>query len=992
MATNEKISLLVSSQLPDYISGNYPLFVSFLEAYYEWTEKTDNAIDATKNLLAYQDIDTTLDKFFLAFKKEFMSILPNNMFVDERTGVATDKRKVLKHIKEFYLAKGTEKSYKLLFNILYNSPCEFYYPWTDILRVSDGKWVQDMSLRVYGTNGDVFSFEGVKIIQEVTNATALVKRITKSYVSGHECYDLFLDRETVSGTFVPRNIIKDIDGNSGIVARARPYPVIQRIIMNPSHRGSNYLVGEDVVVTPVGGNGVGALIKINKVDASTGGILGFKILNHGLNYDIAPTISFDSDMGVGAQATSDIGALITHDGYYLNEDGQLDTLKCLQDGYFYQQFSYVTIVERSFNEYRSILKKILHPAGWKLFGKARTFSIAQSPLSVPTIEDSRIRRIDVIDHGNGYTNVQTNGDFHIQGVFNNFAKIQSPERQERPFFIQNIDSTKTRVTLDSASALDGAYNGCTLHMLSGNNNDAHVTITSYVGATKIATLESALSGTKISDQYEIVFNAQSFGAFNVVDANREIVLSSGSSVADYYVGMTLKITSGAAAGQQRGILKYVGSSKTLTSLNYIEGVAAGDTCEIWALGELVESFNIVNVNSSVNILTLDLSGPANDSYNGCVLFITSGDATGEFRTITDYDGATKKATLSSAISGVRPSNIPYGGSYDGDLYKIEYPVASTYGEENILTIDNPTGFTTDAFAYCTLYMLSGIAKGQQRRIINYNQITKQIILEETITGVQIGDLYEILPTIEFNGDGFFAGAKVTIVDDYIDSAAITNPGYGYNEISATIVGGTTGTPATFKVYLSRDVGPAPYVTLLRQQYSPFSTLLPGQQYALDVRAKSENSQFLETLVITVKQSGEVVRLGPSLRSINRDKFWYKPNSYGNEEIQMLGPNAAYWDTHANCQIEYYKDWIISDFDEENFWKRMPNMPEPALLNRNVAKTYSSVSALVADTNPTGINLGEYAVITTANPDDPDNNKAYLWMYDDVQHKNVYSLR
>jgi Major tropism determinant N-terminal domain/Collagen triple helix repeat (20 copies) len=48
------------------------------------------------------------------------------------------------------------------------------------------------------------------------------------------------------------------------------------------------------------------------------------------------------------------------------------------------------------------------------------------------------------------------------------------------------------------------------------------------------------------------------------------------------------------------------------------------------------------------------------------------------------------------------------------------------------------------------------------------------------------------------------------------------------------------------------------------------------------------------------------------------------------------------------------------------------------LGFTIAKTYSSVAALTADTNPTGIITGQFAIINTSNPDDPENSRLYLW--------------
>jgi len=45
---------------------------------------------------------------------------------------------------------------------------------------------------------------------------------------------------------------------------------------------------------------------------------------------------------------------------------------------------------------------------------------------------------------------------------------------------------------------------------------------------------------------------------------------------------------------------------------------------------------------------------------------------------------------------------------------------------------------------------------------------------------------------------------------------------------------------------------------------------------------------------------------------------------------------------------------------------------------NIAKIYASVAELEADTSPTGIISGEFAIVTTVDPNDADNSKLYLW--------------
>ena len=48
------------------------------------------------------------------------------------------------------------------------------------------------------------------------------------------------------------------------------------------------------------------------------------------------------------------------------------------------------------------------------------------------------------------------------------------------------------------------------------------------------------------------------------------------------------------------------------------------------------------------------------------------------------------------------------------------------------------------------------------------------------------------------------------------------------------------------------------------------------------------------------------------------------------------------------------------------------------LGFRIAKSYATVAALTADTSPTGIVAGEFALIETGNVNDADNSKLYLW--------------
>lgn len=71
-----------------------------------------------------------------------------------------------------------------------------------------------------------------------------------------------------------------------------------------------------------------------------------------------------------ARANVNVGALCSHQGYYLNTKGHLSSDQKIYDGFFYQQYSYVLKISETMDAWEGAVKKLLHPAGTIVFGKA----------------------------------------------------------------------------------------------------------------------------------------------------------------------------------------------------------------------------------------------------------------------------------------------------------------------------------------------------------------------------------------------------------------------------------------------------------------------------------------------------------------------------------------------------------------------------------------------------------------------------------------------
>jgi hypothetical protein len=133
-------SILINRQVPEFVREEHPLFIAFLEAYYEFLEQkqTGQSNDLTqkaKDLRYLSDVDFSLNEFEDSFFNTYASLLPKN--------VSVDKEFLIKNVLPLYLAKGNEASFKLLFRMLFNDEVDILQPRNNVLRASDGKWTVD---------------------------------------------------------------------------------------------------------------------------------------------------------------------------------------------------------------------------------------------------------------------------------------------------------------------------------------------------------------------------------------------------------------------------------------------------------------------------------------------------------------------------------------------------------------------------------------------------------------------------------------------------------------------------------------------------------------------------------------------------------------------------------------------------------------------------------------------------------------------------------
>lgn len=362
------VSPLVKELLPEFIHSDHEKFGVFMDAYFEWLEIRGNAGERTYSLEDLSDIDTTVNDFVKHFKNQYLNSFPEKLAVDLGSGTPADKTRLLKKVKEFYRARGTEKSYQLLMRILFDVSTSFYYPRKDILEVSSGKWYEPKTLKVsYSNDTNIFDSIGTTIKQNVGGTivgSAKVEEIITRDTNKTTLAELFLSN--INGIFQEgKELTISVGGVTGDLTET-VYPVLTGI--SAATAGRFFEIGDVIKATGLTG-GAGARGIVSAVD-SRGSILSIVMSDFGVSYTGTAGVVFTTETykGEGASFESSVGSLCEYPGYYLNNDGKLNSNKKIRDNYFYQEFSYQLRTAIALNEYKQSVLDLIHPAGLKLFG------------------------------------------------------------------------------------------------------------------------------------------------------------------------------------------------------------------------------------------------------------------------------------------------------------------------------------------------------------------------------------------------------------------------------------------------------------------------------------------------------------------------------------------------------------------------------------------------------------------------------------------------
>ena len=276
----KKISPLIESQFPAFYREEGTYFVAFVEAYYEWLEKSYNPIGQARNLAGYRDIDTTLEQFIVYFKEKYLK----NIQFD----TATNKQLLVKNSLDLYRSKGTDRAVDLFFKLVYGTQADVKYPGEDLLRLSDGVWQKPTYLEVTDTVRNV-DYVGRRIQGTRSNATAFVERYIKRRIRDGYVHILYVS--DIVGEFEKNEVIAYIvedtlrvfEASDPVGQSPRLIGSVREVVIQDG--GRDFKEG-DIVSFTSSQKGLGGLARVNST-VDTTGVVDFLFFDGGWGYTLS---------------------------------------------------------------------------------------------------------------------------------------------------------------------------------------------------------------------------------------------------------------------------------------------------------------------------------------------------------------------------------------------------------------------------------------------------------------------------------------------------------------------------------------------------------------------------------------------------------------------------------------------------------------------------------------------------------------------------------
>lgn len=307
----------ISNNIPSYIKEEYPKLHNLVVAYFKWLETDENFLSILVNFKDDFEVNSQIKPYIDMLKAELGWTYNIQLTIDDRT--------LIKLLRDFYLSRGSEQSFKLLYKILFNANVDIFYPRDKLFKLSDNNYIIEhkiittaanfennhayflqffnkeilsttitglnsgliaivdsaklitknrkkyLEIKISRTNNDFIPFEYIQISNELGTITETIfAKLTydildpgHGYKSG-DILNITFDQTINENSIVGGETAVDLISTGGIDAVGINFTYINGI--KTFYKGQNYVTGDKVIISSQDGSGVGFDAKIVTTD------------------------------------------------------------------------------------------------------------------------------------------------------------------------------------------------------------------------------------------------------------------------------------------------------------------------------------------------------------------------------------------------------------------------------------------------------------------------------------------------------------------------------------------------------------------------------------------------------------------------------------------------------------------------------------------------------------------------------------------------------
>lgn len=193
---SDMFNLIHERAFPSFYKEYAPKLLEFFKAFVEHLEQDEQAGHIIDKLVENQNIDTAEEDYLLMLNSELMQGFPEVLTAELRI--------LLKNISMMYRAKGSVASYEYFFNVFYDARVRISYPKDQMLKTSDGRWIQPTYIipAEFTEYGDLSKYIRYRLVGSESGASGTVKDVQPFMFTGDLLPKLAMVITNVVGQFV----------------------------------------------------------------------------------------------------------------------------------------------------------------------------------------------------------------------------------------------------------------------------------------------------------------------------------------------------------------------------------------------------------------------------------------------------------------------------------------------------------------------------------------------------------------------------------------------------------------------------------------------------------------------------------------------------------------------------------------------------------------------------------------------------------------------